>query len=77
MFTQANGVATFVGDRPASDGTRSIIVRTIAAADFSDEAMPTGPLNVTGIFVKIDGQTYLYPQEITDIRSGHNSIIRF
>ncbi|MEI9921569.1 MAG: DUF5689 domain-containing protein [Bacteroidota bacterium] len=76
IFTQANGSATFLGDRPASDGARSIIVRTNSVADFGDQTIPGGPLSVTGIYVNLDGQSYIYPQVITDIRSGHTSIIR-
>lgn len=67
-FKQADGTTRFLGDQVVSDGNNTIIVRTIPVATFSDQPVPTGLLNVTGIFVNVDGQNYLYPQDITDIR---------
>jgi len=67
-FSQADGNITLLGDRALSDGTRSIIVRTSDFADFGDELVPNGLVNVTGIFVNVDGQNFLYPQDLKDIK---------
>jgi hypothetical protein len=75
-FTQADGNVTFLGDRTVSDGTSTVIVRTSSLADFGDQPVPTGLLNVTGIFVNVDGQNYIYPQELADIRKGQFMVIR-
>jgi hypothetical protein len=69
-FTQADGTATFGGDRTVTDGDHQIIVRTGAGVDFASELIPSGTVSVTGIIASYDGQFVLYPQEFSDIKKG-------
>jgi hypothetical protein len=75
-FSQADGILTFLGDRLLSDGTNDIIVRTSAFADFGDQAIPEGLVNVTGVVVNIDGTYFLYPQQREDIKKQQFMPIR-
>lgn len=75
-FTQADGSLTFLGDHTVTDGIITITVRTISDAGFGDQRVPLGLLNITGIFVTVDGENYLYPQDVTDVRKAQLSIIR-
>jgi hypothetical protein len=67
-FPEANGSLPMLGDRVATDGIRTITVRTNTMASFRNEVVPGGTLNITGIFVNINGTYFLYPQEFSDIR---------
>jgi len=67
-FPEANGTLPMLGDRMATDGVRTIIVRTNASASFSDELLPDGTISVTGIFTICDGKYFLLPQDDSDIR---------
>ncbi|HMJ68303.1 MAG TPA: DUF5689 domain-containing protein [Cyclobacteriaceae bacterium] len=67
-FPDANGSLPMLGDRAATDGIRTIIVRTNTFAAFRNELVPEGTLNITGIFVNIDGTYFLFPQDYNDIR---------
>lgn len=76
-FTDADGTQTFRGDRILTDGDRTIIVRTGDLADFRDDVVPDGLLNVTGIFMKLAEDLYLlYPQERKDIKKQQFMLIR-
>jgi hypothetical protein len=67
-FPEANGTLPMLGDRAATDGIRTIIVRTNPSASFRDEPVPNGTINVTGILTIIDGEYYLLPQQDSDIK---------
>jgi hypothetical protein len=67
-FTDADGVLTFRGDQVVSDGRNTITIRTGDVADFADEIVPEGLVNVTGIVTDLgDGRYVLYPQAFQDI----------
>lgn len=68
VFSEANGTQTMLGDRIATDGIRTIVVRTNASASFAGEPVPGGVVNVTGIFIEIAGAYILYPQDYSDIK---------
>jgi hypothetical protein len=68
VFPDADGELQMLGDRVATDGTRTVIVRTNSLASFGDEVVPDGLVNITGILVQYAGAFYLYPQDYTDIK---------
>jgi hypothetical protein len=67
-FPEANGSLPMLGDRVATDGVRTIIVRTNTFAAFRNELVPDGKVNITGIFVNVDGVYFLFPQDYDDIQ---------
>jgi hypothetical protein len=76
-FTGADGAITFRGDNLVSDGQNTIIVRTTDGANFANEIVPEGLVNVTGIFTDLgDGVYVLYPQTRQDINKQQFMIRR-
>jgi hypothetical protein len=61
-FTEADGLNTMQGDRLITDGTHSIIVRTLDHASFKDQIIPAGDMTVRGILTEVDDTFILYPQ---------------
>lgn len=57
-----SGGPTMFGDRTVTDGTRNIIVRTTAFADFKNEPIPVGKVSIGGIITYANGNFILYPQ---------------
>ncbi|HZY78906.1 MAG TPA: DUF5689 domain-containing protein [Cyclobacteriaceae bacterium] len=76
-FPEANGTLPMLGDRLATDGIRTIIVRTNASASFRDELLPDGTISVTGIFTICDGKYFLLPQDDNDIKRKMAMLKRF
>jgi hypothetical protein len=68
-FPESNGTLPMLGDRAATDGIRTITIRTNPAASFRNELVPGGILSITGIFVNINGSYFLFPQDFDDIRA--------
>ena len=65
-FPEADGVKTMKGDRTVTDGTNTIIVRTLDQASFKNELVPSGHVMVRGIITEVNGNYILYPQVFAD-----------
>jgi hypothetical protein len=67
-FPDANGTKTLAGNRIATDGTRTLTVRTESFATFANKVIPTGNVSVTGILVEVNGQYIIIPQTENSVR---------
>lgn len=61
-FTDADNMKVMRGDHAISDGTRSIMVRTLDHASFANQIIPGGDYIVRGILTEVNGSFVLYPQ---------------
>lgn len=74
-FDGLTGASTMLGDHMATDGTRSIVVRTTGYASFRDEVVPQGTLSIAGILTSENGVFVLHPQVFAeDIIADQSSL---
>jgi hypothetical protein len=65
-FTEADGAKTMQGDRIISDGSHTVIVRTLQYASFKDQVVPSGNVTVKGILTEVNGNFIVYPQVFSE-----------
>jgi hypothetical protein len=66
-FPDANGTNTLRGNRIATDGTKTVTVKTETFATFANKVIPAGNVSVTGILVEVNGQYIIIPQTETAV----------
>jgi hypothetical protein len=75
-FAEADGTVPMYGDHVASDGERTIVVRTTGFASFRNEALPEGNLRISGILTNENGILILHPQMFHEDVVSENSSLR-
>lgn len=67
-FPDANGINTLKGNRLATDGNRTVTVKTESFASFANKIIPGGTVSVTGILVEVNGQYSIIPQTAESVK---------